>query len=119
MLPKGIVAPHMTLGYRSTALAREHIIAALHPGDWSARPQFVSKLTNPQYWTLIAEFQSLTGIAAVLNTSLNLHGEPINRSVSDAARTLALSELDFLALPGDRLLYKNRAEPVLAAHLGS
>jgi carbamoyltransferase len=55
----------------------------------------------------------LTGIGAVLNTSLNLHGDPINSTVADAARTLALSALDFLALPGDRLLYRKSARPIL------
>ena len=43
----------------------------------------------------------------------------VRDAVADAVRTLALSELDYLAIPGDRLLYKKRAEPVLAAVLGN
>jgi carbamoyltransferase len=118
-IPKGIVSPYMTIGYESTPRARTEIIAALHPGDFSARPQFVQRESNPDYWQLISEFEKLTQIGALLNTSLNLHGDPMNSTVVDAARTLALSELDFLAMPGDRLLYKCRAGEALSALLGS
>lgn len=113
VIPKGIVSPYMTIGYQSTPLARREIVAALHPGDFSARPQFVTRDTNPDYWALISAFEELTGIGALLNTSLNLHGDPMNATIADAVRTLALSALDFLALPGDRLLYRKRAGAVL------
>jgi len=117
VIPKGIVSPYMTIGYESTARARREIIAALHPGDFSARPQFVFRDTNPGYWDLISAFEELTGIGALLNTSLNLHGDPMNSTIADAARTLALSALDFLALPGDTLLYRKSAGAALAAAL--
>ena len=112
-IPKGVASPFMTIGYQSTPLAREHIIAALHPGDFSARPQFVSRLTNPGYWELISAFESETGIGALLNTSLNLHGDPMNATVADAVRTLVHSALEFLLLPGGRLLYKKGARSEL------
>ena len=115
VIPKGIVAPYMTIGYETTPQARRDIPAALHPGDFSARPQFVMRETNPDYWLLISAFEELTGIGALLNTSLNLHGEPMNRSVADGARTLALSALDFLLMPGERLLYKRAASETLEA----
>lgn len=113
--PKGVVSPYMTIGFRTTEAAMREIPAALHPGDFTARPQFVDRQTNPTYWELISEFDKLTGIPALLNTSLNLHGDPMNSTVSDAARTLALSELDCLAMPGDRLLVKKRALPEIFA----
>jgi carbamoyltransferase len=119
VIPKGITSPHMTIGYESTPRARKEIIAALHPGDFSARPQFVDRATNPEYWDLITAFERLTGIAALLNTSLNLHGDPMNATVADAARTLALSSLDFLWLSGGRLLYKKSAGAELARILGA
>jgi carbamoyltransferase len=116
--PKGVVSLYMTIGYQSTSLARRDLIAALHPGDFSARPQFVLRETNPEYWALISAFEKLTGIGALLNTSLNLHGDPMNATVADAARTLAFSELEFLALPGDRLLYRKSAAKALEMALG-
>ncbi len=113
VIPKGIIAPYMTIGYETTPLAKRDIPAALHPGDFSARPQFVTRDTNAPYWELISAFAELTGVGAVLNTSLNLHGDPMNRSVADGARTLALSALDFLVMPGDRLLFKRSAQATL------
>jgi len=104
--PKGVVSPFMTIGFRTTEAAMREIPAALHPGDDTARPQFVSRHTNPAYWEIINEFETLTGIPALLNTSLNLHGDPMNCTAADAARTLALSALEVLALPEDRLLCK-------------
>jgi len=109
VIPKGIVSHYMTIGYQSTPQARRDIIAALHPGDFSARPQFVERERNPDYWELISEFERLTGISALLNTSLNLHGEPMNSSEADAGRTLALTSLGFLVLSGNRLVYKKAA----------
>jgi carbamoyltransferase len=119
VIPKGIVSPYMTIGYQSTPLARRDIVAALHPGDFSARPQFVVRETNPDYWLLISAFRELTGIGALLNTSLNLHGDPMNSTIVDAARTLALSGLEFLALPDEQLLYRKSAAKSLDAALGS
>lgn len=123
VVPKGIESPYMTIGYQSTPRARRDIIAALHPGDFSARPQFVRRETNPEYWALIAAFEELTGIGALLNTSLNLHGDPMNATIADAARTMALSSLEFLLLPGDRLLYKvsvaGKLDQILRADLKS
>ncbi|MGE0094013.1 MAG: carbamoyltransferase C-terminal domain-containing protein [Alphaproteobacteria bacterium] len=107
--PKDAVSPFMTIGFASKPEHRNEIAGALHFADHSARPQFVDRATNPAYWQLIEEFRKLTGVPALLNTSLNLHGEPMNYSLGDAARTVALSELDFLLMPGDRLLYKKRA----------
>jgi carbamoyltransferase len=115
--PKGVVSPYMTIGYESRPEHRDEIAAALHFADMSARPQFVDRQTNPAYWELIDAFRQLTGIGALLNTSLNLHGEPMNYTLADAARTVALSELDFLLMPGDRLLFKRRATKALEAAL--
>lgn len=111
---KHAVSPYMTIGFRTTEAAQREIPAALHPGDYTARPQFVSRQTNSEYWEIISEFEKITGVPAVLNTSLNLHGDPMNCTVADAARTLALSALDCLALPGDRLLSKKAAESEIA-----
>lgn len=68
------------------------------------------KAINIEYWTLIDEFRKLTGVASLLNTSLNLHGDPMNYSLADAARTVALSDLEYLIMPDNRLLFKKSAE---------
>ena len=56
------------------------------------------------------EFYKITKIPCILNTSLNLHGDPMNYTVADAVRTIALSSLDFLLLPDKLLLYKKKAK---------
>lgn len=117
--PKGLVSPFMTIGFESRPERRQDIAGGLHFADYSARPQFVDRATNSDYWTLIDAFREITGIAAVMNTSLNLHGEPMNYTVADAARTVAQSELDFLLMPGNRLLYKRRAAARLGDVLGA
>ena len=111
--PKEVVSPYMTIGFESTEAARKEIIGCLHMADYSARPQYVIKELNEQYWSIINEFYKLTGVACLLNTSLNLHGEPMNYSLADATRTLALSSLDFLIMPNNTLLYKKTAAKIL------
>jgi len=115
--PKECVSPYMTIGFNSREENRQDILGGLHPGDFSARPQFVQKDANPDYWELIDEFRKLTGIPAVMNTSLNMHGDPMNYDLADAARTLAKSCLSILIMPGDQLLFKNSEKEKLHAAL--
>ena len=98
VMPTDYVSYHMTMAYDSTPKAQQHLIAALHPYDYTMRPQFVTRELNPSYHKLLSEFEKLTGIGGVLNTSLNLHGWPIVRSPEDALRTLLDSELDYVTL---------------------
>ena len=115
--PKSVTSPYMTLGYHSKVDVRDRIIGGLHSADYSARPQFVLKSTNPEFWEIIDAFRALTGIAALVNTSLNLHGEPMNYSLADAARTVALSDLSILSMPGARLLCKNATVEAIRSEL--
>ncbi len=96
--PKSLKAPFMTIGFNSTELAQQHLIAALHPYDFTLRPQIINEEENPSYYQIIASFQRKTGIGAILNTSFNLHGEPIVCSPADAIRTFRNSGLDTLVL---------------------
>ncbi len=98
--PKGLKAPFMTVAFESTPLARDHLKAAIHPYDHTVRAQLVDEETNPEYYRLIKAFEKRTGIGAVLNTSLNLHGRPIVCSAFDALFTFVNSGLDILLLPG-------------------
>lgn len=115
--PKGTVSPFMTIGFESRPENRNEIIGALHSEDFSARPQFVFRTQHPEYWELIDAFRKMSGIPALLNTSFNLHGEPMNYSASDALRTLALSGLNFLVLPGDVLIFRKSAQDALEGAL--
>ena len=75
--PKQIDAKFMAIGFDTTPLAHKHLNAGLHPFDKSARPQIVCSADNFEYHCIIKAFEKLTGVGAVLNTSFNIHGEPI------------------------------------------
>ena len=104
--PKEIVSPFMTMAFESTDLARKDLIAAIHPADYTVRPQFVDKKYCPEYHDLISKFEKLTGIGGLLNTSLNLHGEPIVGNTFDAIHTLIESELDMLVIENTAIMRK-------------
>ncbi len=103
--PKKIDARFMAVGFDSTKLAKEHIPAGLHPFDRTARPQIVHKDDNPSYHLLIKEFEKLTKVGALMNTSFNIHGEPIVGSPFDAISTFKRCGLHHLYI-GDWLVSK-------------
>ena len=96
--PKGIDGRFMAVGFDSTDLAKEHIPAGLHPFDRTARPQIVHKKDNPSYHSLIKAFENLTGVGAVMNTSFNIHGEPIVGNPEQAIDTFVRCELHHLLI---------------------
>ena len=96
--PKNIEARFMQIGFDSTKLAEEHIPAALHPFDRTSRPQIVTKKDNPSYHSLIKAFEKLTGVGALMNTSFNIHGEPIVGDPSDAIDTFLRCGLHHLLI---------------------
>ena len=104
--PKNLASPFMTIAFDSTELARKDLVAAIHPADYTIRPQFVDKQSNPGYYDLIKKFEGLTGIGGLLNTSMNLHGEPIVTNPSDAIHTLINSELDILVINKTAIIRK-------------
>lgn len=96
--PSDMHAPHMAITFETTPLAQTEIVAALHPYDLTSRPQIVQKEINPEYHQVISEFQTITGIGGILNTSFNLHGEPNVENPIDALRTFDHSGLPHLAI---------------------
>jgi len=104
--PKPMPAPHMIMTFDTREEKRTAIAAAVHPYDFTGRPQEVSENENPDYYHLLKHFEELTGEGIILNTSFNLHGEPVVCSPQDALRVFDLSGLEHLAL-GQILLTKN------------
>ena len=93
-----IESPFMMFAFDSTESAQTDLRAALHPYDMTMRAQILSEEENPRYYKIIKEFENLTGIGGVLNTSFNLHGYPIARGPVEALFTFENSELQYLAL---------------------
>ncbi|HEX8709489.1 MAG TPA: carbamoyltransferase C-terminal domain-containing protein [Pyrinomonadaceae bacterium] len=71
--------------------------------DGTARPQTVSRRTNPRYWQLINEFEKLTGVPMLLNTSFNIQ-EPIVCRPEDAIKTFQGANFDGLVLENHLVL---------------
>ncbi len=95
----------MMLTFDTKPEIREKIIAALHPFDYTARPQEVIRDWNPDYYNLIKHYEDITGESIILNTSYNLHGHPIAYTPADALDVFNNSGLNILAL-GNFLIKK-------------
>ena len=107
--PKQLQSPFMAISLDVRPEKNTQIEAGTHPYDKTVRPQAVSSTYTPEYHALISAFQKLTGIPALLNTSFNLHGEPIVDTIADAVRTFKLSGLQHLLIQ-DQILFSKRAE---------
>lgn len=90
-------ARFMTLTYDASKLAKENIPAAVHI-DQTARPQVIRREDNAGYYDILHEYHSITGVPSVINTSFNMHEEPIVCSASDAIRAFLDAKLDALIL---------------------
>jgi carbamoyltransferase len=95
-------ARFMTITYHCRPVMRDKCGGVVHV-DNTARPQLVREQDNPSYYRIIREFEALTNLPAIINTSFNIHEEPIVRSPQDALRAFLDSSLDWLAL-GDFLV---------------
>lgn len=103
--PNGIDSPHMTIGFDTTPEGYADLRAACHPADQTARAQILRKEQNPALYALVEEFQRRTGRGGLLNTSFNLHGYPIVRTVEQAYDVFVKTGMDAL-LTDDLLIVK-------------
>jgi len=89
-------ADFMLMAYPVKESVKEKIPAVMHI-DGTSRIQAVKKETNPRFHKLISEFQKISGVPIVLNTSFN-DSEPIVCTPSDAIKTFLKTEIDYLAI---------------------
>jgi len=77
-------------------------MTATSPGvvhlDNTARPQIIDAQTAPDFYQILTAYHQLTSIPSLINTSFNLHGEPIVCTPADALRSFDQGRLDFLAI---------------------
>jgi carbamoyltransferase len=88
--------PYMMTAFETRPPAHRDLAGAIHPHDLTMRPQILEKGFNPLYYSLIERFEKRTGLGGVLNTSFNLHGEPVVCGPEDALHTMDESSLNFL-----------------------
>lgn len=90
-------ARFMTITFNCTEKMQKDCPAVVHI-DGTARPQLVSAEDNPELYSIIDEYKKITGISAIINTSFNMHGEPIVLTPADAVKSFLQGNLDYLAI---------------------
>jgi carbamoyltransferase len=84
-------------GFERLKSVNTQIPAVTHV-DNSARIQTVHQETNPDFYSLLSEFEKITGCPVLINTSFNVRGEPIVESPEDAYRCFMRTGMDYLVL---------------------
>ena len=90
-------AMFMTITFDCTKEMIDHNPAAVHV-DGTARPQLVTAASNPSFHKVLEAFRRRTGVPTLINTSFNMHEEPIVCSPFDAVRAFTLGKLGVLAM---------------------
>ena len=85
----------MTVCTPTTKLFQQYCPAAVHV-DWTARPQVLDRHTNPDLYDLLTLIDKRIGHGVLINTSFNMHEEPIVCTANDAVRAFVASDLEGL-----------------------
>ena len=83
---------------------KPEIIPAVTHVDGTGRLQTVSNYANPLYYDLINEFFKITGVPVIINTSMNVMGEPIVNTPEQAYQMIVKTDMDCLVL-GNNLIF--------------
>ncbi len=95
--PDHKAADFMTITYDMKPGVKEKIPAVVHI-DNTARPQVVRRSVNESYYDIIKAFERHTDIPVILNTSFNIHEEPIVCTPDEAVKGFISARLDYLAM---------------------
>ena len=74
---------------------REKIPAVVHVDD-TARPQIIERSRNPLYYDILTAFKARTGLPVMVNTSFNVHEEPIINTPEECAKALRDGRIDYV-----------------------
>jgi carbamoyltransferase len=97
-------ARFMTITFPCTQMMKDEAPAVVHV-DGTARPQIVHQNDNPDYYEILSAYHHLTGIPTLVNTSFNMHEEPIVMTPRHALKAFEASNLDAL-IAGPFLIQK-------------
>jgi carbamoyltransferase len=103
--PFMLLAKHVRPEWKSSIPAVVHV-------DGTARVQTVRQEHNEVLYRLLKEFEAITGVPVLLNTSFNIKGEPIVETPRDAVACFLNTGIDYLALH-DLLITKSALHKVL------
>jgi carbamoyltransferase len=105
-------SPYMLMAKHVRPQWKDKIPAVVHV-DGTARVQTVNAEQNERLYRLLREFDALTGVPVLINTSFNIKGEPIVETPHDAVACFLGTGIDYLALH-DLLITKGPLHRVLA-----
>ncbi len=93
---KQILNRFMTTVFRTSALGKKHLSAAVHSSDFTCRAQILKHNDNPFLYDLILHYYRITGKGCLLNTSFNVHGSPIVNNLEQAFSIFCSTNMNML-----------------------
>ena len=99
-------APYMINAMKTTELGSNHLRAAKHQTDNTVRAQILRKEDSESFYRLIKKFKEISGIGALLNTSLNIHGDPLATTPKQLKHTVVNSMLKYVLVNDELLIVK-------------
>ncbi|HEY7607728.1 MAG TPA: carbamoyltransferase C-terminal domain-containing protein, partial [Alphaproteobacteria bacterium] len=103
---KAYAARFMTITAHVQPGWKERIPAVVHV-DGTARPQTIRRAWNPLYYDILKAFERRTGLPILINTSFNVHEEPIINRPEECLKALADGRIDYVAT--ERAVYAGPA----------
>lgn len=94
---KHFSSKHMTFVYSVKKEWRDKLAGVVHI-DGTVRPQIINEDTNRNYYKILKTFYQKTNIPVLINTSFNLHGEPIINTYDQAIESLKSKKIDVLII---------------------
>jgi carbamoyltransferase len=98
-------SPYMLMAKNVRPEWRDRVAGIVHV-DNTARIQTVTEATNARLYRLLKEFDAITGVPVLVNTSFNVKGEPIVEAPGDAIDCFLATGIDYLAIH-DLLIHKS------------
>ena len=95
-------SPHMTISFPVRKEKKQVIPGVIHVDD-SCRIQTVD-IEIEHFYKLLKEFEKITGVPVLLNTSFNVAGKPLIETVNDAIDTFKKTSIDVLWFPEKKII---------------
>ncbi|MBT4652560.1 MAG: hypothetical protein HN981_02910 [Candidatus Pacebacteria bacterium] len=92
-----VSAKYMLMVYPFKEIGKKQVPAVTHV-DGSGRLQTLARKDNKLYYELIEEYEKITGVPIIINTSFNVRGEPIVCSPEDAVNCFLHTDIDYLVI---------------------
>src|SRR3989475_556623 len=97
---------------------KRHLLPAITHIDGSGRLQTINRTQNPLYYRLIREFEKITGVPVLLNTSFN-ENEPIVDTPAQALACFLRTRMDALVVGSTMLIRQTQATEIAPALMKS